>query len=201
MTGRDGPPDDGHRTPPDPERFGRALESCRPYLLGVANRELRADLIAKAGASDLVQETFLEAQRDFGRFQGQTDVELRAWLRRILLNNLANFVRRYREPQKRKVSREVSIDQQTTGGHHPESLAASTLSPSGHAMRNEQAVAVTQALRRLRERDRQVVLWRYQEDCSFEEIGRRLGGSAEMARKVWNRAIERIRSDVGSLPF
>src|SRR5690242_12460767 len=125
MNGRDGPPADGPRNPHDPEPFGRALEPYRPYLLGVANRELRTDLLAKAGASDLVQETFLEAQRDAGRFQGRSDAELRAWLRRILLNNVSNFVRHYREPQKRRISLEVSIDQETTGGGHNESLAAS----------------------------------------------------------------------------
>jgi RNA polymerase sigma-70 factor (ECF subfamily) len=42
------------------EALGRLLETCRPYLLLVANNELDRDLQAKAGASDLVQETFIE---------------------------------------------------------------------------------------------------------------------------------------------
>ena len=46
------------------EALGEALESCRAYLLLVANRELDDDLQAKGAPSDLVQETFLEAQRD-----------------------------------------------------------------------------------------------------------------------------------------
>jgi RNA polymerase sigma-70 factor, ECF subfamily len=50
------------------EALGQALEICRGYLLRVANQGLDAELRAKGGASDLVQETFLEAQRDFGRF-------------------------------------------------------------------------------------------------------------------------------------
>src|SRR5262245_37348302 len=53
------------------EALGHALEGCRGYLLHVAMQELDADLASKAGASDLVQETFLEAQRDFARFQGK----------------------------------------------------------------------------------------------------------------------------------
>src|SRR5262249_13094013 len=48
-----------------PEALGQLLELCRRYLLQVANAELETLLQAKAGASDLVQETFLEAQRVF----------------------------------------------------------------------------------------------------------------------------------------
>ena len=55
----------------------------RHYLLRIAEQELDPDLRAKGGASDLVQLTFLEAQRDFARFHGDTAAELRAWLRRL----------------------------------------------------------------------------------------------------------------------
>ena len=47
------------------EAMGNLLEACRAYLLLVANRELAADLRAKGGASDLVQDTFLEGHRNF----------------------------------------------------------------------------------------------------------------------------------------
>jgi RNA polymerase sigma-70 factor (ECF subfamily) len=198
MGNRDGRNLDGPETPPDPESFGRALESYRPYLLGVANRELESDLMAKAGASDLVQETFLEAQRGRTGYRGTTEAELRAWLRQILLHNLANFARHYREPKKRRMSREVPIDRETPSGRRPADLEAAGLSPSSYVMRNERDQVVSMALSRLPERDRQVVLWRYQERCRFEEIGRRLGGSPDMARKILDRAIERLRNDVGT---
>src|SRR5438445_4152014 len=44
------------------DALGRVLEACRRYLLFVARHELNEDLQAKGGASDLVQETFLEGQ-------------------------------------------------------------------------------------------------------------------------------------------
>src|SRR4051794_15901537 len=75
--------------------LGRLLEECRPYLLLVANQELTPDLQAKLGGSDLVQETFLEAQRDFADFEGENAVVLLGWLRRMLLNNVANVERHY----------------------------------------------------------------------------------------------------------
>src|SRR5215472_3181235 len=89
----------------DREALGRALEVCRRYLLLIAERQLDDDLRAKGGASDLVQETFLEAQRDFARFEGTSPEELRAWLRQVLLHNVGAFTRRYRGTTKRAVGR------------------------------------------------------------------------------------------------
>ena len=52
------------------EAMGRALEAAGDISLAVAEGELAPDLRVEGGASDLVQETFLEAQRDFARFRG-----------------------------------------------------------------------------------------------------------------------------------
>src|SRR5262245_26207367 len=54
------------------EALGQVLEACRGYLLLIAGQELEPALRAKGGASDLVQQTFLEAQRDFAGFHGTT---------------------------------------------------------------------------------------------------------------------------------
>src|SRR5262245_32280374 len=83
-----------------PEALGRALEACRGYWLLFAQRELGPDLQAKGGASDLVQETMLDAFRAFGRFRGATEAEWLQWLRRLLLNTLADFARQYRDTAK-----------------------------------------------------------------------------------------------------
>ena len=92
------------------EALGRVLEACRAYLLRIANEGVSADVQAKGGASDLVQETFLEAHRDFAHFQGNSEAELLAWLRCLLLNNMANFARAYRATGKRQVGREVPLE-------------------------------------------------------------------------------------------
>src|SRR5688572_10144944 len=97
------------------DALGEALEACRAYLLFIANEELTPDLQAKGGASDLVQQTFLDAQRDFHRFQGDSDVELRAWLREVLRCNAANFARHHRA-QKRQAAREVPLEPPTASG-------------------------------------------------------------------------------------
>jgi RNA polymerase sigma-70 factor (ECF subfamily) len=179
-----------------PEALGEALEACRGYLLLIASRELEPDLLPKAGASDVVQDTFLEAQRDFGRFQGHTGDEFRAWLRQMLLNNLANFRRRYRQTAKRRVGREVRLPAAAESGVSGEGLVADVLSPSGEAVANEQAEAVGRALDRLPADYRRVLLLRYQEQQTFEAIGRALGRTPNAARLLWLRAVERLHEEL-----
>jgi RNA polymerase sigma-70 factor (ECF subfamily) len=180
------------------EDLGKALEACRDYLLLVARRDLGTDLNAKAGASDLVQETFLGAQRNFGQFAGESPDELRAWLGVILKNNLANFRRHYREVGKRQVGREVALPpRQDEVGDPLHALPADVTSPSGFVIRIEREQAMFDALNRLPERYRRVVLWRHHERLGFEEIGRRLGCSTEAARKLWPRALVRLRQELG----
>src|SRR4051812_26104880 len=88
------------------EALGQVLDICRGYLILVAQRQLAPELQAKGGASDLVQDTFMEAQRDFAQFQGKSEEELLAWLRTLLLHNVGNFARRYRNTTMRAIDRE-----------------------------------------------------------------------------------------------
>jgi RNA polymerase sigma-70 factor (ECF subfamily) len=173
------------------DALGRALEACRAYLTLVAERELDPALRAKGGASDLVQQTFLEAQQDFDRFAGSSADELRAWLRQLLLHNLANFARRYRQSRKRRLDREAAVG---SGGWAD--LPADTPSPSGKAAARERDEALERALARLPDDYRLVLVLRYQERCRFEEIARRMGRTANAVRKLWGRAIERLQAEL-----
>jgi RNA polymerase sigma-70 factor (ECF subfamily) len=177
------------------EALGKALETCRNYLLLIAGQQLAPDLNAKGDASDLVQETFLEAQRDFARFQGDSEAALLAWLRQILVHNAASFARRYRATGKREIRREVPIpgNDSTTGSAPGVSDPLPT--PSSRAMEKEQAQSLQEALARLPDDYRQAIVLRYLEGRTFEEIGARLNRSPDAARKLWSRALERLRHE------
>lgn len=177
------------------EALGEALEACRAYLLVVAERELDPALRAKGGASDLVQQTFLEAQRDFDRFHGSTAEQLRAWLRQVLRNNLASFARQYRETQKRQAGREVALPHSTPSG--PGGLATDTPTPSRHAIAGEDAAALQAALDRLPDDYRQVIALRYDEDRPFDEIAQIMQRSPNAVRKLWARAVEHLQRELG----
>jgi RNA polymerase sigma-70 factor (ECF subfamily) len=158
----------------------------------VANKELDPDLRAKIGPSDVVQESILEAQRDFRRFHGTTEADIVAWLRRILLNNIGSVRQRYRATKKRELSREVSLDG-VLAGSGAERLLAGEPTPSKQAAAHERNEELERALAQLPEHYRVALHLRHQENCSFEEIGQRTGRSEEAARKVWARAVEKLK--------
>src|SRR6476620_8543652 len=85
----------------------RLFEKCRSYIGLVARAQVESWMRAKVDASDLVQQTLLEVHRGLDGFRGETETEWLAWLRMILKNNAADFVRRYRGTAKRQARREV----------------------------------------------------------------------------------------------
>jgi len=148
----------------------------------------------------VVQQTFLEAQRDFAQFHGESEDELLAWLRQLLLHNVANFERGYRETDKRQVSREVALQSGDSSTASRFGLAGDTPTPSQEAVRNEEAEALARALERLPEEMRRVIELRHHEQYTFEEIGRAMNRSASGARALWLRAVERLHSELDASP-
>jgi len=184
-------------TPSDADA-GRLLDGCRQYLLIIANEVIGPELRAKLGASDLVQDTFLEAQRHLAIFRGKTKAETRAWLRKILECRAANIRRSFLATEKRATQREVKLDRfMAEPGTDLHALKSQEPSPSDHAVRNEWQHALEQALARLPEHYQQAVAWRHQEQFSWDEIGGRMGCTADAARKVWIRAIQQLRRELG----
>jgi RNA polymerase sigma-70 factor, ECF subfamily len=177
------------------EALGHVLEACRAYLLLIAQQELEPALQAKGGASDLVQQTFLEAHRDFAQFRGTTPEALVAWMRRLLLTNLANFRRDYRR-LKRRVTREVALPGGDSSHQGAGGIPGNTPTPSVATMRNEQTEALELALQRLPEDYRRVVQLRYREERSFEEIADIMQRTQNAVRKLWARAIERLQQEL-----
>jgi RNA polymerase sigma-70 factor (ECF subfamily) len=172
------------------------------YLYVLAQAQLGRRLRIKCAPSDLVQQTFLEAHRDFGGFQGHHEGELLAWLRRILAHNMFNEARRYGARQ-RDTEREISFDQVQAGVDHSSvalerCLAASGPSPSHLALQHEAVLRLANALARLPE-DYQIVLrLRVFEEQSAEEVARQMGRSAGAVRMLQMRALGALRQEMES---
>lgn len=173
------------------ESIGEALEACRDYLNLIAREELDRALRAKIGGSDLVQETFVIAQRDFGRFEGDSPGELQAWLRGILINKIQETRRRYKTG-KRRVGRELPLDGPKSSDRQARERPDKLASPSRQAVTTEEAERMSLALSSLSADYRQVIQLRNWELESFEEIGRRMDRSAGAARALWVRALEQL---------
>jgi RNA polymerase sigma-70 factor (ECF subfamily) len=178
------------------EALGQALDRCRLYLLDVARHSLGPALRAKGGASDLVQETYLEAQRQFPNFEGVSEAQLRAWLRCLLMHKAAQLGRRFRGTRKRQLSREIPFGVVDSLASHPSQIAAHVPTPSVQVMADEQLGRLNDAIGRLADDYRRVVNLRYQQGLSFEEVGQKLDRSPDAARMLWARAIEKLKLEL-----
>jgi RNA polymerase sigma-70 factor (ECF subfamily) len=180
------------------ESLGRLLLLYTNYLKFLATTHIDPRIRARVSPSDIVQETFCEAHRDFGQFRGQSEPEFLAWLRRILVNNLAQQVERHLLTQKRDVRREVKLDEMGASMERSTMRLGAILvdrgdSPSGDAARSERAVILVDALAQLPADYRDVLVLRHVQSLPFDEIGRRMERSSGAARMLWLRAIEQLR--------
>jgi RNA polymerase sigma-70 factor (ECF subfamily) len=186
----------------DAAALGQLLELYRQYLTLLARLQINRRLQRKVDASDVVQETFLEAHRDFTQFRGAGERELLGWLRQILASNLANVVRHYQGTRRRDVrlERELTLQLDQSSRALEPGLVAPHSSPSQQAVRREEAVLLADALGRLPDDYREVLLLRHLEGLSFPEMAERMGRSLDSVKNVWARALARLRRSVGDPP-
>jgi RNA polymerase sigma-70 factor (ECF subfamily) len=182
--------------------LGKLLEMYRGYLTLLARLQINRRLRGKADAADLVQETFLEAHRDFAQFRGTTEGELVAWLRQILVSNLANLLRRYYGTQRRDVrlERDLAIELDQSSRLLDQGLTAPSASPSKQAARREQAVLLAAALEKLPEDYREVLMLRHLDELTFPEVAERMGRTVDSVEKLWARGLARLRRVMGNAP-
>jgi RNA polymerase sigma-70 factor (ECF subfamily) len=183
----------------DTAAVGAILEQFRHYLTLLARMQVDQRLQGKVDPGDVVQETFLEAHRDWHQFRGTTEAELAAWLRRILATNLANVIRSYLGTQRRDLNLERHLNDAIDNSSQAlgAALAAPQSSPSHQASRREQSVLLATALQTLSADHRQVIVLRHLEGLTFPEIARRMERTEEGVKKLWARALARLRTTLG----
>ena len=153
---------------------------------------------SRVSPSDVVQETLLEAHQGFAAFRGRTEAELLAWLRQILVHNLATAVEFHVLAAKRDVRRDVSLDRMNRSLERSTVrlgaiLRANVASPSSDARRQEDLSVLADALYGLAEDYREVILLRHMEGLPFPEIATRMGRSPGAVRMLWLRGIDQLR--------
>jgi RNA polymerase sigma-70 factor (ECF subfamily) len=186
----------------DSRALGELLELYRGYLALLARLQVGRRLQGKVDASDVVQETFLDAYRHFPQFLGTTEAELVGWLRQILAGRLAKLLRHYLGTRRRDVrlERELQAELDQSSQMLDGGLLSPGSSPSQQAARREQAVLLAEALRRLPADYREVLILRHLEGLPFPDVARRMDRSLDSVKNLWTRALGRLRDVLGEEP-
>lgn len=178
--------------------LGQLMQLHADYLKLVVASQLDDRLRARVSSSDVVQETFYEAHRDFPGFRGASPEEFLGWLRRILMNNLLRAVELHVKAAKRDVRREVPLDRAEPAGSGVGQAGRvqrrSQETPSACFERQENQQQLTTLLESLPEDYRQVLQLRHQEGLDFAEIADRMGRTSGAVRMLWLRGIKRLRT-------
>jgi RNA polymerase sigma-70 factor (ECF subfamily) len=173
---------------------GFPLERYRSYLILLARMRMDRRLQGKLDASDVVQQTLLEAHQGMGQFRGSAE-QRAAWLRQILARNLANAVRdlgRAKRDVNREWSLQAALDESAV--RMEAWLAAEQSSPSQQAERHERAVQVAAALAQLPEKQREAVVLRHWQGCSLVEIAERLNCTTAAVTGLLHRGLKGLRA-------
>jgi RNA polymerase sigma-70 factor (ECF subfamily) len=178
----------------DREALGRLLEAQRAALHRLAERQLGGRVAVRVDASDVIQQTFLEAHRSFEQFDGRGARELVAWLQGILGHKVAGAVRDHALLQKRDVRRDRSLDDSGAGaGPLKQQLDAGLSTPSQKAIRGEEARRLSEALTLLPDDQREAVRLRHLEGWALADIARHLGRSPAATAGLIKRGMQALR--------
>ena len=180
------------------EPLGQLLQLYRNYLTVLATTQLDHRLRRRLSPSDLVQETMLAANCDFGGFRGTSERELLAWLRQILINCLHHAIETHVKAKMRDIRREISVEQVSQALDRSvidfaHVLADQGPSPSARMQHRERAVALADQLAKLRPQYRDVIVLRNLQGLSFEEVAERMDRKAGTVRMLWLRAMEKLK--------
>ncbi len=186
----------------DPLALGPLLESYTHQLRFLAEQRLDGKLRNRAGASDIVQETLLQATRDFSDFRGRSDAELAGWLRRILARIVSRQIERHVLAEKRDVRREIRwtpVSEQDSGpyaGRLDGRIADHRPGPASAAVHTERQGIIDEAIASLPNTYRQIIQLRNVQGLAFDEIAARLNRTSGATRMLWLRAIEMLRKQL-----
>jgi RNA polymerase sigma-70 factor (ECF subfamily) len=174
-----------------------ALEKYRDYLRLLARLEIAPHLPVvqdRLDDSDVVQEALLRAHQALPAFQWRSEVELTAWLRRILVNTLIDELR-YHGAECRDVSLEQALEQSIgeSSSRLEAWLAADSPSPAERVSRQEQLLLMAAALAKLPEDERRVLEMKHLQGRSVKDIGQVLGRTREAVGGLLKRGMRRLR--------
>jgi RNA polymerase sigma-70 factor (ECF subfamily) len=175
---------------------GQPLERYRAYLDLLARAQLPEELRGPLDASDLVQQSLLQAHRKRDQFRGRSEAEFLAWLRAILAHLLTDVARRHGP---RQASRGHSLERgmEESSARLEQWLAADDTSPSQGVIREERLLRLAEALGRLPADQRTALELRHLQGLAVSEVCRRMGRNTASVANLLYRGLKGLRQRLG----
>ncbi len=182
----------------DAHALGRLLADESRQLQLWAERQLGDQLRSRMEPNDLVQQTLLEAQRDFGLFRGSTRSAWVSWLGAVLNHNLHSAQERHRHAQKRSLDQERSLEVVVDRQGPSEILIADQTSPSQRAIKGEVSSQLALALADLPQDQQAAVRLRHLEGYSLKEMAIALERSETAVAGLLKRGLQKLREQLAA---
>ena len=176
---------------------GESLDRFRSYLRLLANMQIDKRVRSKVDASDIVQQTMLQAHRARDQFRGENDAQRAAWLRQILARNLHHATRdmtREKRDVRREKSIQAAVDASSMRLEGLLSIDEST--PSMKVQRGERMLIMAQAIEKLPDAQREALLLHYLDQKSMPEIAEQLGKTRGSVAGLLRRALATLREQL-----
>ncbi len=183
----------------DPEAADTLLKKHRQRLRNMVAVRMDPRLAARVDPSDVVQEALVIAHAKLAGYLQQRPIAFYPWLRQIAWQQLVGAHRKHLLAKQRDVRREKVWD--PTLSNESAMLLANRLktsisSPSQQMMRREMQRHVRDAMARLSEMDREILILRHVEDLTVKEVAAVLGIAEGTVKSRHFRALERLRSQI-----
>jgi RNA polymerase sigma-70 factor (ECF subfamily) len=173
------------------------IERFRSYLLLLARMKLDRKLRGKLDASDVVQQSLLEAYQAVESFRGNDSAAQAAWLRQILARNLANAVRDLtRAKRDVRKERSLQVDLDNSASRLDGWLASQPSSPASNIERQERALQLADALAQLPPSQRDVVVLRHFQGMALAQIAEQLDCTTAAVTGLLQRGLKNLRKSL-----
>lgn len=168
------------------------LNHIRPMLLTLAEAMISSTLRGDLEASDLVQQTFLEAHCNAEQLAVMSQPAFFSWLRNALNHNVLDAVK-HLKAQKNDIRRRVrASDLEASFIRLEQILIADDTTPSEVVQRNEQICRMLAAVQILPDNQRRAIILKHLNGRSLKEIAEALGLSEPAAAGVLHRGRQRL---------
>ena len=181
----------------DDEAVNRLLERHRAPIRRLVELRLDRKVQQRVDVSDVVQDVMIEASGRLEKYLDDPVMAFHLWLRQIAWDRIIDTYRRHRVSAKRNMDREQPMSAPASPDHSTMEFAVQLcdpgLTPAAAATQREIALKVEEAIERLGEQDREIILMRHYEHLSNQEIAEALGLNPPAASMRYLRSVRRLR--------